>query len=145
MTTFEPLDPEFESRIRASFNLQPVMLTIGALVTHIEAGRAQIRLPYNTKLTQQNGFLHAGIVTTIVDNACGYAAYTLMPADSAVLTVEFKVNFMSPAKGDYFIATGQVLKAGRTITVCEGRVMAYTGDSEKLIAAMQATMICINS
>jgi uncharacterized protein (TIGR00369 family) len=141
VSIFEALDPEFESRVRDSFSLQQVMLTLAATMTELEAGRVQIRLPYNADFTQQNGFLHAGIVTTIVDSACGYAAYTLMPADSAVLTVEFKVNFLSPAKGDYFIATGQVLKAGRTITVCEGKVVAYSDDSEKLIAAMQTTMI----
>lgn len=144
MSNFEPLDPEFATRIRDSFNAQPVMTTLGAFVTHIEAGQAQIRLPFSSHITQHNGFLHAGIVTTIVDNACGYAAYTLMPVGSGVLTVEFKVNFLSPATGDYFIATGQVLKSGRTITVCEGRVVAYTEDSEKVIAAMQATMIQVN-
>lgn len=144
MSQFEPLDPEFASRVRDSFNAQPVMKTMGAYITHIEAGQAQIRLPYSEHLTQHNGFLHAGIVTTIVDNACGYAAYTLMPAGSGVLTVEFKVNFLSPAQGDYFIATGQVIKSGRTITVCEGRVVAYTETTEKLVAAMQATMIQVN-
>lgn len=145
MNNFEPLDPEFVSRVRASFDAQPIMETLGAFVSHIEAGQAQIRLPFSTHLTQHNGFLHAGIVTTIVDNACGYAAYTLMPVGSGVLTVEFKVNFLSPAQGDYFIATGQVLKSGRTITVCEGKVVAYSGTSEKLIAAMQATMIQVSS
>lgn len=119
------------------------MLTIGAELLSIEAGKVQIKLPYNKKLTQQHGYLHAGIVTTIVDSACGYAAYTLMPAESNVLTIEFKSNFLAPAIGDYFIATGQVVRAGRTITVCQGDVVAYTGDTEKQVSLMQATIMTI--
>jgi uncharacterized protein (TIGR00369 family) len=145
VSNFIPLNPNFENWIQTSFNAQAVMKTLGATVQHVQAGQVQIHLPFSHHITQHNGFLHAGIVTTIVDNACGYAAFTLMPADSAVLTVEFKVNFLSPAQGNYFVATGQVLKAGKTLTVCEGRVVAYTDTTEKLIAAMQATMICLNN
>lgn len=138
---FQPQDPNFAQRVRDSFVLQKVMDTIGAEMSHVAAGIVEIRLPYAARLSQQHGYIHAGIVTTIADSACGYAAYTLMPADSNVLTVEFKVNFLAPAQGDYFIARGQVLKAGRTLTVCEGRVMAFQGKEEKLILAMQATMM----
>lgn len=130
-------------RVRDSFAKQTVMTTIGASLTHIEAGQVQIRLPFSDTLLQQHGFIHAGIITTIVDSACGYAGLTLMPEDTEVLTIEFKTNFLSPAKGDYFLATGQVIKAGRTITVCEGHVTAHDGDNEKLIVTMQATMMAV--
>lgn len=145
MSNFAAIDSKVEARIRETFGLQKVMSTLGASLTQIQVGQVQIRWPYNLDFTQHNGFLHAGIVTTIVDTACGCAAYTQMSPESGVLTVEFKVNFLSPAKGDYFVATGQVIKAGQTITVCEGRVVAYTESSEKLIAVMQATMIQVNS
>lgn len=140
-----PIDPNYKIRVQESFKLQTVMATLSAELILVEAGKVQIQLPFNDTLTQQNGFLHAGIVTTIVDSACGYAAYTLMPADSQVLTVEFKTNFLAPASGDYFIATGQVIRSGRTLTVCQGDVVAYTGDTEKQIALMQATLIALKS
>ena len=136
-------DPQFSQRVRDSFALQAVMATIGAKMINVEVGQVQIHLPFRADLSQQHGYLHAGIITTIVDSACGYAAYSLMPAESNVLTVEFKVNFLAPAKGEYFIATGQVLKAGRTLTVSEGRVLAYENGESKLIAAMQATLMAL--
>jgi uncharacterized protein (TIGR00369 family) len=143
MNSFTPVDPNFAIRVKDSFHLQNVMTTIGATMQRVAAGMVQIAMPYRADLTQQHGYLHAGIVTTIVDSACGYAAYTLMPAQANVLTIEYKVNFLSPAKGDSFVATGQVIKAGRTITVCEGHVMAQQGASEKLIVTMQATIMCL--
>ena len=100
-------------------------------------------MPFDQRFTQQNGFLHAGIVTTLMDSACGYAAFTLMPPGSRVLSVEFKVNFLSPAQGESFRAEGHVIKPGKTLTVCEGKFYALDGDKEKLVAIMQATMICI--
>jgi uncharacterized protein (TIGR00369 family) len=136
-------DLNFVQRVRESFGQQQVMSSIGAEITMVEAGQVQIRLPFRADLTQQHGYMHAGIMTTIVDSACGYAAYSLMPAESNVLTVEFKVNFLVPAKGDYFMAIGQVLKAGRTLTVCEGKVFAHSADAVKLIVAMQATLMCL--
>jgi len=139
----KPHDPQFEQRIYASFGQQQVMATIGASLILVEVGKVQIKLPYAVSLTQQDGFLHAGIVTTIVDSACGYAAYTLMSPDARVLTIEFKTNFIAPARGEYFIATGEVLRAGRTITVCRGDVVAYHADGEKQIALMQATMMSL--
>ncbi len=143
MTDFQVQDPNYEARVRDGFNKQQIMHEIRATISDLAPGRFQITMPFSEKWTQHAGFLHAGIVTTIVDSACGFAAYTLMPADTDVLTVEYKVNFISPGVGEFFIATGQVLKSGRTITVCEGKVMAQQGDSQKLIAAMQATMITV--
>jgi len=119
------------------------METIGATLSRVEAGEVEIGLPYRADLTQQDGYLHAGIVTTIVDSACGYAAFTLMPADAAVLSVEFKLNLLSPARGERFVARARVLKPGRTLTVCAGDVFAVTGADEKLIATMLATMMAL--
>jgi uncharacterized protein (TIGR00369 family) len=141
MPQFTPPDPNYEPRIRESFTKQSAMQTIGATIASVQTGEVQVALPYSDHITQQDGFLHAGIVTTLVDSACGYAAYTLMPAGSRVLSVEFKVNLMSPAIGERFVAIGKVIKAGRTITVCSGEVLAYQGETSKLVALMQATMI----
>jgi len=142
-TEFEAVDPQFESRVRSSFSRQSVMATIGARMTEVLPGLVEIELPFRSDLSQQHGFIHAGIVTTICDSACGYAAFTLMPADASVLTVEFKVNLLSPAKGDTLIARGRVTRPGKTITVCAGDVYAKTGEDEKVIATMLATMICL--
>lgn len=106
-------------------------------------GAVEIELPFSEALTQQNGYLHAGVITAIVDSACGYAALSLMAEDSDVLTVEYKVNFVSPARGDSMIARGRVTKPGRTITVCSGDVVALHNGEEKLIATMLATMMAI--
>ena len=143
MRTFDPPDPDFESRVRYGFNLQRVMATIGAKITMIAAGEVHIELPFNSAFTQQHGFIHAGIITSIVDSACGFAAHTLMPASSGVLTVEFKVNFLSPATGEKFIGIGRVIKPGRTLTVCDGEVFATEKGEQKLIAAMQSTMMAV--
>ena len=143
MPSLTAVDTDFESRIRTSFGAQQVMQTIGASLSHIRPGEVRIELPFSPTLTQQHGYLHAGIVGIIVDSACGYAAYTLMPADSEVLSVEYKVNFLSPAKGEAFVAIGKVLKAGRTLSVCAGEGWAHAGDERKLVATMQSTMICV--
>ena len=127
--------------IRESFNRQTIMATIGATLESIGKGRAVIALPYAKHICQQHGFLHAGVVTTIVDSACGYAAFSTMPENSSVLTVEFKVNLMAPAKGDRFVAEGRVIKAGRTLTVTQGEVIAYEGDKASTIAIITATMM----
>lgn len=134
---------QIESRIRTSFARQTVMNLIGAKMTHISRGEVWIELPYRSNMSQQHGFIHAGIITTIVDSACGYAAMTMTPKDMSVLTVEFKTNFLSPAIGERFIAKGRVKKAGRTITVCEGDVVAIGDGGEKVIATMLATMMNI--
>jgi uncharacterized protein (TIGR00369 family) len=117
------------------------MATLGATLESVEKGRAVIALPYAKHICQQHGFLHAGVVTTIVDSACGYAALSMMPPDSAVLTVEFKVNLMSPAKGERFLAEGRVVKAGRTLTVTQGEVIAIEGDKRTAVAIITATMM----
>ncbi len=143
MTPFTPPDPDFACRVRESLRLQRLMATIGASMTRVEAGEVEIELPFRDDLTQQHGFIHAGIVTAIVDNACGFAAYTLMPADSDLLTVEYKVNFVSPAKGERFFATGRVIKPGRTLHVCTGEVVAWDGSEQKTVAVMQSTMMCL--
>lgn len=117
------------------------MEKLGAYLISIEPGQVEIGLNFREDLTQQHGYLHAGIVTTIVDSACGFAAYSLMPSGSEVLTVEYKVNLVSPARGERFIATGRVIKPGRTLTVCGGDVHAIEGAERRLIVMMQATMI----
>lgn len=117
------------------------METLGARLVHVAAGEVRIALPHGGHLSQQQGFAHAGAVTTIVDSACGYAALTMAPADCDVVTIEFKVNFARPALGDEFIAVGQVQSAGRQVSVCTGQVLALAGDSEKLVALMQATIM----
>lgn len=143
MPDFLPPDPMFESRVRASFARQQVMHTLGASLTLVEPGVVEIALPFHQKLTQQHGFLHAGIIGTILDSACGYAAFSLMPADKAVLSVEYKINLLAPAKGQNFIAKAQVIKAGRNLTVCTGEAFAYDQEKSKLVATMTATMMAI--
>jgi uncharacterized protein (TIGR00369 family) len=117
------------------------MGTIGASVVSVSEGRVVLRLPFRDDLTQQNGFLHAGTIATLADSACGYAALTTMAADADVLSVEFKVNMLSPAIGDVFEARGQVLRSGKTIVVTRADVFALRDGAEKLVAAMQGTMI----
>jgi len=140
MDIFQPNDPNFESRIRISFGKQGVMKTIGANLLKVMPGEVHIDFSFAESLTQQHGYIHAGIITTVVDSACGYAAYTLMPAESEVLSIEYKVNFMSPARGDGFKGIGKVLRPGRNITVCSGDVIAVEKGKEKIVATMLATM-----
>ena len=139
----DPQDPAFAERVRASFAKQGAMHTIGATLGEVAPGRVVIELSWQQGLTQQHGFLHAGIVATALDSACGYAASTLMPADAGVLTIEFKINLLAPAKGQRFRMEGVVLKPGRTITVVEGRAYAIDEGREKLAATMNATMMTI--
>jgi len=138
---YEPADPNFESRVRSSFDRQEVNRTIGARLVKVAPGEVHIELPVRDDLTQQHGYIHAGITTTVVDSACGYAALTLMPEPMEVLTIEYKVNFLSPARGEKILAIGKVVKPGRTVTVCSGEAWAYGGGGRKQVAAMQATMI----
>ena len=135
------MEPGFDQRVRESYARQAAMATIGAVLTKVAPGEVTIELPFRPDLAQQHGFFHAGIVTMIVDTACGYAAYTLMPPGAAVLTVEYKVNFISPATGEKLVGRGRVLKPGRTLTVCQGEVHAINNGTEKLVATMLATMI----
>jgi uncharacterized protein (TIGR00369 family) len=140
---FEPRDPSYEARVRASFARQRAMHTIGARLVRVEPGEVEIELPFREELTQQHGFLHAGIVTTLVDSACGYAALSLMDRESAVLSVEYKVNLLAPAVGQLMRAVGRVIKPGRTLLVCSGEVVAIAGDSETVVTLMQATMMAV--
>jgi len=137
------MQAESAERVRASFARQMVMETLGAELTRVLPGEVEIEFPFCDDLTQQHGFLHAGVLTTVVDSACGYAAYSLMPPDASVLTVEFKVNFLAPAAGERFRARGAVMKAGKTITVCNGEVYAVGAAGEKLVATMTATMMTL--
>ncbi len=143
MHSFEPQDPDFEARVRRSFARQGALVTLGATLGRVAPGEVEIHLPFRPELSQQHGFLHAGIATAVVDTACGYAALTLMPAGVAVLSIEFKVNLLAPGQGELFIATGRVVKPGRTVTVCSGDVEAVHGGDRKAVALMQATMMTV--
>src|SRR5262249_8737219 len=134
-------NPALVEEIEQSFAKQTIMALIGGKLTLVEPGVIEITLPYRTDLTQQHGYVHAGIVMTIADSACGYAAYTLMPAGSDVLAVEFKVNLMRPAKGEMFVARAEVIKSGRTLTVVRADVYALSGAQRELVAIMQGTMM----
>lgn len=136
-------DPNFEARVRASFGKQKLMSTMRAALESVAPGEVDIRLPFREDLTQQHGFLHAGTIAAVADSACGYAALSLMPADAGVLSIEFKVNMLAPAKGDAIVARGRVIRAGRTIMVCRADVLSIAGGQEKLVAAMQGTMMVV--
>ena len=140
----EPRNPSFAEEIKQSFSKQTIMGLIGAQLTRVEPGIIEITLPYRPDLAQQHGYLHAGIVTTIADSACGYAAYSLMPPESEVLSVEFKVNLLRPARGETFRAVAEVIKAGKTLTVVRADVFGMDHeDQRELIATMLGPMICI--
>jgi len=140
---FQPADERFAERVRASFARQPAMATIGATIADVQPGRVVVELPYAAHLTQQHGFLHGGILGAALDSACGYAASTLMAADVGVLSIEYKINFLAPAKGQRFRMVGAVVKPGRTISVVEGRAYAVDGDREKLVATMHTTLMTV--
>lgn len=146
MTTTAPVFkvyPGFEERVRESFARLALMDTIGARLTRIAPGEVDIDMPVRDDLTQQHGFVAAAIVTAIVDTACGYAAMSLMPVGADVVTVEYKVNFVSPARGERLVARGRVVKPGRALTVCTGEVYALSGPEEKPVAAMLGTMMAL--
>jgi uncharacterized protein (TIGR00369 family) len=142
----QPQDPAFESRVRASFDRQQFMTLLGARIVRVEPGAVDIELVRRDDLVQQHGFLHAGVQASIADSACGYAALTLMPAGSAVLSIEFKINLLSPGAGERFVARGRIIRPGKTITVTWGDVTAYAADgSEKVVATMVATMMTVQN
>ncbi len=152
--TETPRDPAFERRVRASFGRQAAMATIGATLARVVPGEVVIELRFRPELTQQHGFLHAGIVTSVMDSACGYAALSLMEPGAAVLSVEFKVNLLAPARGSRFSARGRVVRAGRTVTVVSGefRVLEAAGEAQlatppdtsgALVAMMTGTMMAV--
>ena len=138
-----PKDSLYRQRVEDSFALQGVMQTLGAKMEKLDPGAVDIGLAWDRSLTQQHGFLHAGVASTALDSACGYAAFSLMPEDAAVLTIEFKINLLAPAKGERFRMEGRVLKPGRTITVCEGRAYALQDQKETLIATMNCTLMTV--
>jgi uncharacterized protein (TIGR00369 family) len=137
-------NPNINEEVQHSFAQQAVMNLIGARLSLVEPGVIEITLPYRNDLTQQNGYLHAGIATTIADSACGYAAFTLMPPGSGVLSVEFKVNLLRPAAGDSFLARAEVIKAGKILSVVRADVFALTDIRRTLVATMQGTMIRVS-
>lgn len=143
MSAFTPADPDFAERIRDSFAKQRIMALIGAELVEVAPGRCRIRLPFRDDLTQQNGFFHAGVTSTIADSAGGYAGYTLMPAQSDVLTVEFKINLLRPAAGAMLLAEGRVVRAGRNLTFTEVSVDAGDGAAMKVCASMSQTLACV--
>jgi uncharacterized protein (TIGR00369 family) len=138
-----PADPQFDARVRANFAKQVIMSKLRVTLTEVAAGRVVLEMPFQDDLIQQHGFIHAGIITTALDSACGYAAFSLMPARAEVLTVEFKSNFLRPAAGERFRFEGRVMKPGKTLIITEGRAFAIDGAQIKEISAMQATMMVI--
>lgn len=143
MSNPSPADPAFENRVRESFARQLLMRTLGAELIRVEPGVVEIELANRPEVTQQNGFIHAGAIASVLDSACGYAAFTLMPADAAVLSVEFKVNLLVPARGERLFARAEVKRAGRTITVCSADAFIAVGSERKLVATMLGTMMCV--
>jgi uncharacterized protein (TIGR00369 family) len=143
MLRFQSKNPDFRRAITAVFDAQTAMRTLGISIARLEAGEADLAMDYSPQFTQQNGFVHAGIITAGLDNACGIAAYTLMAPGAAILTVEFKTNLLAPAKGERFLFRAQVLKPGRTLTVCEARAYTIDGSKENLIASMTGTLMAL--
>jgi uncharacterized protein (TIGR00369 family) len=140
---FEIQDPEYQRRVRDSFARQGLMKHLGAELVSLQPGRAEIRVPFRVELTQQHDYFHAGVTGAIADSACGYAAYTLMPADSSVLTVEYKMNLLAPADGDELIARARVVRSGRTLKICTADVFVGRSGAENHCATMLSTIMCM--
>jgi uncharacterized protein (TIGR00369 family) len=138
---WEPNDPDYAVRVRASFDGQAVMRLLGAQLAELRPGYCRIELPFRPDLTQQHGYIHAGIVSTIVDSAGGFAGFTLFPAESSVLTAEYKLNLLAPAVGERLIAVGEVVKPGRTLVITRGEVHAEAEGKRTLCAIMQQTLM----
>jgi uncharacterized protein (TIGR00369 family) len=143
MPRFEPKNPDYREVATATFATQPVMRTLGVSIARLEPGEVDLAMDYSAALTQQNGFVHAGIITAGLDTACGIAAFTLMPASADILTVEFKTNLLAPAKGKRFFFRAAVVKPGRTLTFCEARAFADEDGRETVVATMTATMMAM--
>ncbi len=141
---FKPKDPQYQEKVRKSFDQQQAMKTIGASLVSVEPGVVEIELSHSPEITQQHGFVHAGIVSAVIDSACGYAALSLMPQNTGVLSIEFKVNLLAPAMGDRFRAVGRVRKPGRTIYFAEGELIAFLNGSEKTVATLVSTLMCVS-
>jgi uncharacterized protein (TIGR00369 family) len=140
---FEIQDPEYQRRVRDSFARQGLMKHLGAELVSLELGGVEIRVPFRRELTQQHGYFHAGVTGAIADSACGYAAYTLMPADSSVLTVEYKMNLLAPADGEELVARARVVRSGRTLKICTADVFVLKGGAENHCATALSTIMCM--
>ncbi len=141
--TFKPRNPDYQQRVRSSFERQGAMALIAAQLSRIGPGEIDIQVPFQEQLSQQHGFYHGGILAMVADSACGYAAFSLMPADAAVLTIEFKTNFLAPAEGELLIACGRVIKPGRTINVSHADVLVRKQGKDYLCATMTATNMTV--
>jgi uncharacterized protein (TIGR00369 family) len=144
MSAFSPQDPDFQTRIRASFDRQGLMGTLGASILRIAPGAVDIALSPSPAVSQQHGFVHAGAVSAIADSAAGYAALSLMPQSAGVLTTEFKINLVAPAAGERIIAKGRIVKSGRTLTLAQTEVFSEAAGREKLVALLTATLMAID-
>lgn len=144
MSDFAAKDPAFEARIRASFARQGLMATLGATLVRVAPGAVEVALPASPSISQQHGFIHAGALTAVADSAAGYAALSLMPAGTGVLSTEFKINFVAPARGNVR-ARGRVVKAGRTLTLAQTEVFAEDAAGESLVALLTATLMAIEA
>lgn len=145
METVAASNPNYQEVVRASFAVQGLMAHFGAKLSRVEPGAVDLEVPFRSELSQQHGFFHGGVTTALVDTACGYAALTLMPAGSEVLSLEFKVNLLAPARGDRLVARGRVLRSGRTVTVCQGDVCVVSAAGELHCATMLATMVRVDA
>src|ERR1044072_4639538 len=143
MPRFEPKNPDYRAISIATFEQQRAMKTLGISIARLEPGEVDLDMEYRADFTQQHGFIHAGIITAGLDNACGIAAFTLMPAGTGILTVEFKTNLLAPARGDRFLFRARVLKPGRTLTVCEAQAFAAQTGAESLVATMTGTLMAL--
>jgi len=144
VTAFTPKDPDYARRVRDSFSRQAFMETLGARIIHLAPGECDVEAPYAPGLSQQHGYFHGGVIATLADNAAGYAAFSLMPADSSVLTVEFKVNLLAPGRGERLVSRSRVSKPGRTLTVSHSRVFACDGGEERLCAEALVTLMTLH-
>ncbi|MBR0684928.1 PaaI family thioesterase [Bradyrhizobium manausense] len=143
MATFEPKNPGYRAATVAMFEGQPAMRTLGIVIVRLAPGEVELAMLHSPAFTQQNGFIHAGIMTAGLDNACGVAAFTLMPSEADILTVEFKTTLLAPARGERFVFKAEVVKPGRTLTFCEARAFAEHDGKSTLIATMTGTLMAM--
>ena len=143
MIEFQPRDPDFEARVRASLAGQAMMSTMGVTLDRVVPGAVDLSMPHDPRFTQQHGFLHGGAIAAGLDTACGYAAFSLMAAEAGILTIEYKVNLLAPGRGERFRFSGRVVKPGRTLVFCEATAHAIRGGEERLIATATATMMTL--
>ncbi len=143
MPRFEPKNPDYRRVAAETFGRQQAMRTLGISIARLEAGEVDLAMAYSPDFTQQNGFVHAGVITAGLDTACGIAAFTLMPAGSDILTVEFKTNLLAPASGERFNFRATVVKPGRTLTICDARAYAERDGAEHLVATMTGTLMAL--